>query len=50
MQSYKIATFEAEKYNTSQTVTDVKEVTLSLLSPFLQKPYEWQRVNQTVFL
>ena len=50
MQSYKMAAFEAEKYNTSQTVTDVKKVTLSLLTPFLQKPHEWQRVNQTVFL
>ena len=50
MQSYKIAAFEAEKYNTSQTVTDIKEVILSLLIKFLQKPYEWQRLNQTVFL
>ncbi len=45
MQSHKIAAFEAEKYNTSQTVTDLKVVALSLFTSFLQKPYEWERVN-----
>ena len=40
IQSYKIAAFEAEKDNTSQTVTDVKVAAFSLFTSFLQKPYE----------